>query len=255
MNSWPVNVVTPNPSPGGGGSNASGNSSNNNDTANKNNNYYEKLELSLKDKINNNIKNNGNIVNNLFTPTSVLINDKVKLDLKIRDIRIHRAGASVKQGERQGVNNNECYLIVNKQTDKIIYYIDVPWTLDQNQNASIKFVDGNLRVTDINNVFTQLDNDTDGVTGKIFNIYDMCGRLADPDGLKWHTGLLRNKQADLEGIIQFFADSAEFKNVFEDNNLNIDNSFARGDDPKETLMLNVEKPILETYYLGLSMNM
>ena len=156
------------------------------------------------------------------------------------------------QGERQGVNDNECYLIVNKQTDKIVSFIDVPWTLDQNQNASIKLADGNLFVADINNVFAQLDNDTDGVTGKIFNIYDMCGRFPDSGGLKFYSGLIRNYKYNLEAVVQSFAESQEFKGVFENNNLNINSNFVT-DDPKESIMLNVEKPALETYYVGLAM--
>ena len=81
----------------------------------------------------------------------------------------------------------------------------------------------------------------------------MCGRFPDSGGLKFYSNLIRNNKSNLEAVVQSFAESQEFKGVFESNNLNINSNFVT-DDPKEKIMLTLEKPTLDTYYVGLQMS-
>ena len=126
------------------------------------------------------------------------------------------SGVGILRGnvEEEGTENTrEIYLIQDKKLDTITGFIDPEEVLSKNPNARIEFADSNCYVNGINQVFSQLDNDKDGITGKVFNLYQGCGRFADPGGLKFHANAIRTGKASLEEVCKDFLTSEEFSQL------------------------------------------
>ena len=105
-------------------------------------------------------------------------------------------------------------LVEDKETKTITNFIDLGHVLKQDPKAKIEFEDTNFYVNDITNVFDQLDNDRDGITNQVFNLYDQFGRFPDPGGLQHHSNNIREGRTTLKGTIGSFAESVEFDELF-----------------------------------------
>ena len=208
-------------------SNVTGNGSNNNSGNEKNNlNFYSStIILNFNFRANNNISNVSDKIDNCFARETnsdgrLSQNDTFLLNNNLSDFKIIR-GQAREEGSDEIRN---CYLIVDKGDDKITSFFDPKWSLLQDPNAEIKCADANLSVEDIENVYTQLDNDQDVHTKQIFALYDLCGRFPDSEGLNFHTNNLRNRKATLEETVATFSNSSEFQKVFQDENIKLQNS-------------------------------
>lgn len=211
---------------GGGSSSSSGGSGGSSSTPattnttypNTNDKHIPNLRLIEEYPLNFDVKNNNTIVNTDAVKINTNIKNIIPFDATnesiieknkyvLGDLDFHRVNVQDKD------KNTKLFILVEiKNENDVSYYIDYDEASKKYPQLEIKLNDSKIYIKDILSVFEQLTYDYDKITGHVKNLYSICGRFPDPDGLRFHANNISSGKLTIKETIEFFANSNEFKN-------------------------------------------